>query len=68
MPALETVMTAESATLTEVERRHIVRVLTTCGGGSRAPGGAAQVLGHEAQHAAQPDAQARCRAAAQARA
>src|SRR5262249_31335502 len=44
-PALETVMTGNSATLVDVERRHIVRVLDEVRWRIEGAGGAAQVLG-----------------------
>jgi transcriptional regulator of acetoin/glycerol metabolism len=44
-PALETVMTGNSATLVDVERRHIVRVLDEVRWRIEGGGGAAQVLG-----------------------
>ena len=44
-PALETVMSGSSATLVDVERRHIVRVLDEVRWRIEGAGGAAQVLG-----------------------
>ena len=44
-PALETMMTGGSATLVDVERRHIVRVLDEVRWRIEGAGGAAQVLG-----------------------
>jgi len=44
-PAIETSLSAGDATLTEVERRHIVRVLGDVRWRIEGPGGAAQILG-----------------------
>ena len=45
LPAIENVSSGESATLTDVERRHIVRVLSAARWRIEGAGGAAQVLG-----------------------
>jgi formate hydrogenlyase transcriptional activator len=45
LPALENVATDDTATLVEIERRHIVRVLSGARWRIEGPGGAAQVLG-----------------------
>jgi transcriptional regulator with GAF, ATPase, and Fis domain len=47
VPGFDGTATSESSTLTDVERRHIVRVLSTARWRIEGSGGAAQVLGHK---------------------